>query len=353
MVSDATTPAVAAVPSAVPSTDTSSDSTSQMTITPVTGEGNSTAESATTSSTATQPAATVSTPTTPTTDVPVTASPTNTTTTSPDTSPTNTTTTSPAAATTSIQTDTIPVQPTDTNEIQIGTLPADADATQTDAIPVDTTKNVDERDISDNSAGTINSTTNVVQPTAMMRPKIKTQILSDAETSRLLAQTKKMASTDLNENIMHSQLAMEKTPAAKHTVHAAATTSPTYVAAVQHALSKEAAALVRASNMSSNNVVALKAHPKQIAIAKTNAKAWVVQMGSFRNTNNARRLIAQLQRRGFHAFGYTTQSAHQVLTEVYVGPAVEFKQAEVIAQNLNKQAHMKGIIVSFDARKLN
>ena len=229
---------------------------------------------------------------------------------------------------------------------------ASTPTTETSAVPTTTTDD-DKTDMSDNSTGTVNSTTNAIQPTAMMKPKIKTQILSDAETSRLLAQTKKMASTDLNENIMHSQLAMEKIQAPKHTVHATATTSPTYASAVHHALSNAAvAAHMRSNNASSNNVVAFKAHPKQIAIAKTNARAWVVQMGSFRNANNARRLVAQLQRKGFHAFGYTTQSANQVLTEVYVGPAVEFKQAAVTAQNLNKQVNMKGIVVGFDARKL-
>ena len=76
--------------------------------------------------------------------------------------------------------------------------------------------------------------------------------------------------------------------------------------------------------------------------------AWVVQMGSFKNKDNARRLTDRLRVAGFKAFTHTVKSGDKERVHVYVGP--EFKQASAVklstrvAQNIK----MQGIVVKYN-----
>jgi DedD protein len=74
--------------------------------------------------------------------------------------------------------------------------------------------------------------------------------------------------------------------------------------------------------------------------------AWVVQLGSFKNESNAIRLMNMLRTKGFKAFTYKTK--HNDQTCVYVGP--EFKQvtASALANQINHEVSMRGMIVSYN-----
>ncbi|MBU1628848.1 MAG: SPOR domain-containing protein [Pseudomonadota bacterium] len=92
---------------------------------------------------------------------------------------------------------------------------------------------------------------------------------------------------------------------------------------------------------------------KRLAIAKAANQAWIVQVGSFSGQDHAKVLIAQLRKKGFTAFGYPTKVNNEVITRVYVGPAVTMEKAKVLQDKLQTAAKIKGIVVKFDASKLS
>ena len=83
-------------------------------------------------------------------------------------------------------------------------------------------------------------------------------------------------------------------------------------------------------------------------IAKLNTNAWAVQMGSFKNKQNARVLADRLRSAGFKAFTKEVTSPQgSVQTRVYIGP--EFKQASAIKVNaeVQKLMNIQGMVVSY------
>ena len=83
-------------------------------------------------------------------------------------------------------------------------------------------------------------------------------------------------------------------------------------------------------------------------LVKLNSKAWAVQMGSFKNKENARVLADRLRAAGFKAFTKDIKSAKGSLqTRVYIGP--EFKQASAVQLNADVQhtLNMQGIVIAY------
>lgn len=83
-------------------------------------------------------------------------------------------------------------------------------------------------------------------------------------------------------------------------------------------------------------------------LVKLKNSAWVVQMGSFKNKTNAIRLTNQLRAQGYKAF---TREIRSTL-RVYVGP--EFKQASAatLANKIEQQMKLRGIIISYKPLEL-
>jgi DedD protein len=78
--------------------------------------------------------------------------------------------------------------------------------------------------------------------------------------------------------------------------------------------------------------------------------AWVVQLGSFKNKNNAIRLANTLRAQGFKAFTYDTSSNGQ--TRVYIGPEYKFLAASKLAHQIQHDTKMQGVIVSYKPMEL-
>ncbi len=78
--------------------------------------------------------------------------------------------------------------------------------------------------------------------------------------------------------------------------------------------------------------------------------AWVVQMGSFRDKNNAKRLTDSLRAKGYKAFTYETKSNGQ--TRVYVGPEGQQASASTLASKIEQEINMRGIVVSYKPLEL-
>jgi cell division septation protein DedD len=76
-------------------------------------------------------------------------------------------------------------------------------------------------------------------------------------------------------------------------------------------------------------------------------KAWVIQIGSFKNKVNALRLVNHLRTNGYRAFMKRVQTALGESTRVFVGP--EYKQATAhrLASQLENNLHIHGLVVSY------
>ena len=86
---------------------------------------------------------------------------------------------------------------------------------------------------------------------------------------------------------------------------------------------------------------------KRIAEAKSYSRAWIVQLGSFTQTQNANALIKRLRDNGFRAFGYRKIRADSVTNRVYVGPFSKVDDAKKMRDKLKSAMNVKGIVVKF------
>lgn len=83
-------------------------------------------------------------------------------------------------------------------------------------------------------------------------------------------------------------------------------------------------------------------------LVNLNSKAWAVQMGSFKNKENARVLADRLRSAGFKAFTKEVKSAKgSTQVRVYIGP--EFKQASAIklSADIEKVMNMQGVVIAY------
>ena len=72
---------------------------------------------------------------------------------------------------------------------------------------------------------------------------------------------------------------------------------------------------------------------------------WLVQLGSFRESENARALRKSLEARGYTAFVEAGPSAQGEVFRVFVGPVPRREQAEDSAAKLRSEMALKGIVV--------
>lgn len=84
--------------------------------------------------------------------------------------------------------------------------------------------------------------------------------------------------------------------------------------------------------------------PGKVSLAKAKVVPsgnWVVQVGSFSQTQSAHQLAAQLRAKGMHAY---TQSGPNHLTRVYVGPLASQQQAEKIKQQVQTEFQLSSLV---------
>jgi cell division septation protein DedD len=75
--------------------------------------------------------------------------------------------------------------------------------------------------------------------------------------------------------------------------------------------------------------------------------AWVVQLGSFSNLNNAKALEQKLQAKGFNAYLQKAKTAHGAMTKVLIGPETQKSKAQEILSKLKQEMDLKGVIVPY------
>lgn len=90
-----------------------------------------------------------------------------------------------------------------------------------------------------------------------------------------------------------------------------------------------------------------KKHAKK-DLANLKKPAWAVQLGSFKNKDNARRLADSLRSAGYKAFMHEVKSSKgTVQTRVYIGPEYQQASAAKLSAQLEQKMKMHGLIVPY------
>jgi len=87
---------------------------------------------------------------------------------------------------------------------------------------------------------------------------------------------------------------------------------------------------------------------KNEGLLRLKGSVWVVQIGSFSNKTNALRIVNELRANGYRAFIQEITTAYENnTTRVYVGPLHKQTNARALADRLQSEMHLKGIVISY------
>jgi cell division septation protein DedD len=84
---------------------------------------------------------------------------------------------------------------------------------------------------------------------------------------------------------------------------------------------------------------------------KPSPQAWVVQVGTFSQIDNAIKLLQKLQDSGFHASSRQVFISDKIMTQVIVGPEPDYGRAIELQSRLADRIQLKGRVVSFSAER--
>ncbi len=89
-------------------------------------------------------------------------------------------------------------------------------------------------------------------------------------------------------------------------------------------------------------------HKTEKDLAQLTAKAWVVQMGSFKDKSNAKHLADTLRSAGYKAFTHDVKSRNGTMrTRVYIGPEYKQTAAMNLSTKIEQEMMLHGIIVAY------
>ena len=74
---------------------------------------------------------------------------------------------------------------------------------------------------------------------------------------------------------------------------------------------------------------------------------WVVQLGSFENRANARKLTASLKDKGFAAFIETVESGTKPAFRVRIGPELTRAEADTVRKRLKRDFKRDGVLMRY------
>jgi DedD protein len=105
--------------------------------------------------------------------------------------------------------------------------------------------------------------------------------------------------------------------------------------------SKQVSKKIKTSSLQHHSVI--QAH---------NKAAWVIQLGSFKEKNNARRLADKLRAAGYKAFMHEVNKGDNAQTRVYIGPEYQEASAEKLSMKIQQQLKLHGFVVPYKPFKL-
>lgn len=82
-------------------------------------------------------------------------------------------------------------------------------------------------------------------------------------------------------------------------------------------------------------------------LIKLKSAVWVIQIGSFKNKTNALRIVNKLRANGYRAFIQQISTALGDNTRVFVGPEHKRTTARELADRLQSEMHIDGIVISY------
>lgn len=82
-------------------------------------------------------------------------------------------------------------------------------------------------------------------------------------------------------------------------------------------------------------------------VSKLKTTSWVIQMGYFKDKNNARRLADKLRASGYKAFMRDAKSTKGVRTRVLIGPESKQALAVKLSTKVAQEFKMHGIVMTF------
>lgn len=111
-------------------------------------------------------------------------------------------------------------------------------------------------------------------------------------------------------------------------------------------------------SMKAQNITELKSPSEKLLLTpvkgvsdegllKLKSAVWVVQIGSFKDKSNALRIVNQLRANGYRAFIQEITNALNDTTRVFVGPEHKQATAHALADRLQSEMHLKGIVISY------
>lgn len=86
---------------------------------------------------------------------------------------------------------------------------------------------------------------------------------------------------------------------------------------------------------------------KDDGLISLKTSTFVIQMGSFKNKTNALRLVNQLRANGYPAFIQKISTSVGENTRVFVGPSNKRTAARALANRLETDMHLRGIVISY------
>ena len=125
------------------------------------------------------------------------------------------------------------------------------------------------------------------------------------------------------------------------------TTASTPVAGVSEPPASRSAPTPVRSNPAPAAIQPDGASGKKQAAPASAARGWTVQLGSFRESENALALRERLRARGYPAFVESGSSAQGAVSRVLVGPMTDREQAQDSAAKLRREMALEGIVVPY------
>lgn len=86
-----------------------------------------------------------------------------------------------------------------------------------------------------------------------------------------------------------------------------------------------------------------KPHPTQLFLSTSPPEAWVIQVASFSDSDNAKRLLNQLRARGFDAYSCQSKGKKTII-RVFIGPDIDRNKIDQIQKELKQQLQLNGVI---------
>ncbi|RDI46074.1 SPOR domain-containing protein [Aquicella lusitana] len=112
---------------------------------------------------------------------------------------------------------------------------------------------------------------------------------------------------------------------------------------------KKNAAVVRHAAVSKTvkSVPAIQGPVERDGLIKLKSAVWIIQIGSFKNKANALRLVNQLRAKGYPAFIQQVSTTLGSSTRVFVGPETNQSNARALANQLESEMRLRGIVLSY------